>query len=336
MPAMESVWKESLLWRGRAPLPCGVVRPHVVTRGTCVFVGGGSTGKLEFTRTIFKFEKQKNEWSNLPITPYFNFSMALVDDRVTVVGGVSVITSQVSNALASYEESAGAHGKWSHSRFPPMPTKRSCTSSTSISKYLVVVGGIGEGDDNYLNTVEVLDVKSSQWYTASTFPKPVTFMSISASSSWIYLTGGLTTTGAVRVVFGCSLDTLLNSCDGLKDDRSNPGQVWEEVAVAPCLRSGCCVVREKLVVFGGITYKHEGLHVTEGISSSVYTLDPPHPLATGKVSWRLVGQMAAKRSSMSLAVTGPSSVLMVGGYIDPRNWMNSLTTDVMEVVNLNI
>lgn len=137
------------------------------------------------------------------------------------------------------------------------------------------------------------------------------------------------------MVYGCSLDALLNSCEGLKDDKK-PVQVWEEVAAAPCLRSGCCVVRNRLFVFGGVTYKQEGLRVMERISSSVFTLDPPLPSSSGKGSWRIVGQMAAKRSSMSLAVTGPSRVLMVGGYVDPRNWMNSLTTDVMEVVNLSI
>ena len=323
-----SLWKESLLWRAMAPVPCGMVRPHVVSRGTSVYVGGGNTGKTDANRTVFRLDLGKNLWSSLPITPYHTFSLAIVGDRVTVIGGVSILTSQVSSALASYEYSIGATGKWAHT-LPEMPTRRCCTSSTTIGDHLVVVGGIGK-NDSYLKGVEVLDVRSKQWHTVCDFPKPVTFMSITASSTRIFLTGGLTNTGPVKSIYSCTLDNLLHS--SLAEKRETK-QVWHEIVAAPCLRSGCCVVKEKLVVFGGVANKEAGMEEVDGISSSVYVLQTL-PSSNEKGEWKLLGKMAAKRSSMSLGITGTTSVIMIGGYVDSRNWMSSLTNDVMEVVNL--
>ena len=46
--------------------------------------------------------------------------------------------------------------------------------------------------------------------------------------------------------------------------------------------------------------------------------------------------MPAARSSCSLAVVSGDQILVVGGYVDPRNWMGSLTTDLMATVNLKV
>ena len=93
-------------------------------------------------------------------------------------------------------------------------------------------------------------------------------------------------------------------------------------------------MNEKLVVFGGVVNKQEGMDTADGISSSVYVLDRIPDSPKDKNAWRMLGRMVGQRSSMSLCMTGPTSLLMVGGYVDTRNWINSLTTDVAEVVNL--
>ena len=169
-------------------MQCGVVRPHVVTKDTDVYVGGGNSGKMEYTRTIMKCDTVTNKWTQLPITAYYTFSMALVKGLVTVIGGCSVVTACASNVLTSYDESSN---KWGV-QFPPMPTKRCATSAVSTATHVVVVGGILDNDGGYLDVVEVLDMSSMEWSTVCQFPMPVTFMSISACNQTgrIYLLGG--------------------------------------------------------------------------------------------------------------------------------------------------
>ena len=169
-------------------MPFGVVRPHVVTKGSHVYVGGGNCSRMEFTRTVMKYDTLSNQWSCLPITAYYTFSMTLVEGLLTIIGGCSVVTAYVCATLTSYEENSD---KWA-ARFPSMPTKRCATSSASVSTYVIVVGGISEDDGGYLDIVEVLDTTSMTWSTACPFPLPVTFMSIAACNQTgrLYLLGG--------------------------------------------------------------------------------------------------------------------------------------------------
>ena len=64
-------------------MPCGFVRPHVVSCDSTVYVGGGSTGKVETSRTVYKYSTTDNAWSLLPIAPYYTFALAVVKGCVT-------------------------------------------------------------------------------------------------------------------------------------------------------------------------------------------------------------------------------------------------------------
>ena len=64
-------------------MPCGFVRPHVALHGSTVYVGGGSTGKLETSRVVYRYNTIDDAWSSLPIAPYYTFALAVIKDRVT-------------------------------------------------------------------------------------------------------------------------------------------------------------------------------------------------------------------------------------------------------------
>jgi len=143
---------------------------------------------MDFSRTVMKYDTLTNKWSCLPISAYYTFSIAVVKGLVTVIGGCNVVTACVSNDLTSYEEISR---RWS-TKFPPMLTKRCATSAVSTSTHVVVVGGIAEEDNEYLDVVEVLNTTTMVWSKVCSFPKPVTFMSITACNTTgkIYLLGG--------------------------------------------------------------------------------------------------------------------------------------------------
>ena len=87
-----------ILWKGCACMACGTARPHVIVKETNVYVGGGNTGKLASTRTIYKYDSTVNSWSNLPIMPYYTFALALVKGYVRIIGGMNVILSLASKS----------------------------------------------------------------------------------------------------------------------------------------------------------------------------------------------------------------------------------------------
>ena len=286
-----------------------------------MYVGGGNTGKLDSTRTVYKYESAKNAWSSLPITPYYTFSLALVKDHITVVGGVNIITSLASNALASFEENTQ---KWSH-KFPPMLTKRCAASAVGTKTCLVVVGGIAENSRSSLTTVEVLDLSTMKWAKGDPVPKPVTFMSITACSvtNRIYMLGGLATEGAIRSVFSCYIPDLMKACQSVQEKKSEASDsVWKVITDSPYYRAGCTAVNGKLVIASGLD-----------LSDTTTTL---HAFDPSTKEWQTLGEMPAARTSCSLAVLSSSRLLVVGGYVDPQSWVSSLTRDVMETVNLKV
>ena len=328
--AVQTSSTEPLLWRSSPSLPCGIVRPHVLSQDKVVYVGGGNTGTIEMSRKVYKFSSGAKEWESLPITPYYTFALAFVKGFVTVIGGVNILSSLTSHDLLHYEESSR---KW-HKTFPAMPSKRCAASATSSDSHAVVIGGISHDGRSYLNTVEVLDMSTMTWMTADPLPKPTTFMCITLckATDRIYLLGGLTKQGAIRSVFSCTLADLVRSSTTsstatsantpTKDTAKEQG-VWKELTQVPYYRSGCIAIGGKLIVASGLNDRDQ-------ITKTVHVYDPQSQ------RWDSVGEMAASRSSCSLASLGEHHLMVVGGYLNPRNWMNSLTTDVMECINLRL
>lgn len=322
-----------LLWRGCTKMPSGIVRPHIVVKGTKVYVGGGNTGRMESTRTVFEYETLANSWSKLPIAPYYTFGLALVDGKVVVIGGIDVISTLASDRLASFDDNSK---KWCH-LLPHMPSKRCAVSAASTSTHLVVIGGIGVDSQNYLTTVEVLDIPMKVWAKAAPLSTPVTFMSMTICQDLgrIYLLGGLTNHGAIRSVFSCLLKELIASCtseekssSGLKEEDGSSVDaagdcIWEVIAECPYFRSGCIAVNGKLVICSGLTSSDE-------TSSTIHCFDPMTKV------WSVLGEMPAARSSCSLALISNDQLMVAGGYVQPQNWMRSLTQDVMATVNFAV
>ena len=89
------------------------------------------------------------------------------------------------------------------------------------------------------------------------------------------------------------------------------------------MRAGCAAINGKLILASGL----EDKHLT---ANTVQCFDPETK------AWTAVGTLAAARSSCSIAVLGGAQIMLVGGYVDPKNWPSSLTRDVMATVNLNV
>ena len=288
--------------------------------GNAVYVGGGNSRNHEMSRRVHKYVEGAGKWASLPITPHISFALAAVNGFVTVIGGNNIISSLTSADLLHFDPANA--GKWKRT-LPPMPTKRAAPSAISLFTHVVVTGGVHEKDERFLNTVEVLDTTSLQWSKAAPLPKPTTFMCITAceSTNRIYLLGGLTKQGSIRSVFSCLVTDLVESTADVASGCDSG--VWEEITEAPYHRMGCVAMHGKLVVASGLDHDDQ-------ITKSVHVFDPLSR------EWSEAGDMAAARSSCSLASTGEGHVVVVGGYTNPRNWMTSLTTDVMECVNLKL
>lgn len=121
----------------------------------------------------------------------------------------------------------------------------------------------------------------------------------------------------MRSVFSCSISELVTSSGD--SDRN----VWQIITESPYCRSGGNTIDGKLVIASGIDEIGD-------VTTAVHCFDP----MTEK--WTEVGEMPSARSSCSIAVLPGGQIFIAGGYFKPRNWIGSLTRDVMATVNLSV
>ena len=189
-----------LRWRdgGRAPCKmCGEV--SAVDGSVAYFRPGGY-------KSVFAYNSTNNKWSELPKHPNSSFSLAMVNNLLTAIGGMTS-NDEVTNSLLSLTDN-----KWTK-RFPPMPTKRWLTAVVCSGRSLVVAGGSTGDKKLIMSTVEVMGTETLQWSTASSLPHPLYCASATLCGDQVYMLGGFDQRDKPSSsVFTCSLAALLQSC----------------------------------------------------------------------------------------------------------------------------
>ena len=123
----------------------------------------------------------------------------------------------------------------------------------------------------------------------------------------------------MRSVFSCTLPELVATSNQL----SREDNIWKVITDSPYCRSGGAAINGKLIIASG-------LEESGDVSNTVHCFDP------GTAQWTELGDMPSAKSSCSIAVLSGGQILTVGGYLKPKNWIGSLTKDVMATVNLNV
>ena len=276
----------TLKWEEKTMVKCG----FGMIRGAACVIKTMATFNPIGSPFIYCFDYCSKKWSILPqfhmLASYF--ALVVINDLLTTVGGTN------SNKLFSFSK-----GKWVE-KFPPMPTKRQFSAAVCTGHSLVVAGGQDE-DERALPTVEVMDIKTLQWFTAARLPRGIHWASMTACGNDLYLLGDDTTN-----VYSCSLQALLQTCQAPgKASTSQQASVWNRIADLPVKRSTAATLCGQLVSVGGNDEK--GVQV-----NSVYCYDP------ATTTWKITGQIPACRSYPLITTLAEDKLIIVYGglYVD--------------------
>ena len=250
--------------------------------------------------SVSAYNYTNNKWSELPVYPNFDFSLAIVNSLLTAIGGKTP-NHEVTNSLLSLTNS-----EW-RKQFPPMPTKRRYTVVVCSGRSLVVAGGVGEGGKELI-TVEVMDTETLQWSTASSLPHPLSEGSATLCGDQVYMLGGRDQNHEQsKSVFTCSLATLLQSCQPqslvarLKTlSLTSRPAVWHQLADTPVTLSTCVSLHGQLLTVGGCDSHNKR---TTAI----------HMYNTTTNSWKIISHMATPRCRCLVAVLPHNRLMVVGG-----------------------
>ena len=135
-----------------------------------------------------------------------NYGLAIIDGLLTIVGGSKKGATSTLFSLRGEDE---RKQQWSEF-FPPMPTPRGSVAYVTTREALVVAGGLVAVSP--VATVDVMNISTKQWTSAS--PLPVGYCSLSATvlGDRIYLGGGYIRDKLMlpsKSVLTCSLPDLM-------------------------------------------------------------------------------------------------------------------------------
>ena len=268
-----------------------------------------------FTNQVYAYDTERQMWSTLLPCPHDYFCLAVVNSFLTAIGGRH--KRKATNSLVS---SVGEMG-WEES-FQPMQTKRWLAAAVCYRESLVVAGGEGE-DGRKLNVVEVMNVRTSQWCTASSLPFPVMLASMTVAEGHVYIMGY--ESNHPKSVLRCSLVDLLRSCDSSQLLLARMiNTVWHQIASLPFRFSIAASLCGQLLAIGGQSDSNastSAIHKYDSLSNS----------------WEVISHMPTARSH-SLATVLPSNKLMVvGGHIAERTSTveNTKNTNAVEIATVH-
>ena len=281
--------KVTLTWRD------GYQLPFIINRGAAV-MDGDVAYFVNWDGETCSYNSTSNKWFELPKYPYQYGSLAIVNHQITGIGGCGDVFEKqtYTKKLLSLRRSWILRSyNWSDV-FPPMPTKRSCTTAITSKEHLIVAGGTTGIDlDESVNTVEVMDTKTLVWSTVASLPHPYKLESATICGDHLYMLGGVDNKGKTNSVLTCSLTELL---------QSSSSSVWHGVADAPAYHSTCAAVNGQLLAFGGCD---ENFKATAAI----------HKYNPTTNSWDHISNMPTARYACLVAVFPTNEMMAVGGMI---------------------
>ena len=291
-------------------------RGAAVVDGNTVYINQGGSNKVYSCQ----ISSEDQQWSTLPDSHYYYFSLAVIDSLLTSIGGLSTMYGgRRTNTLLSLT-GEGWMRQWSEV-FPPMPTTRNSHASVTTEQALVVAGGY-DGSKR-LDTVEVMNIPTKQWSTARHMPHPFDQISATICGDQLYFGGGYDEGfKPYQSVLTCSLPDLLRPQSlGAKlrtlSLANKPG-VWQHIKDLPVTRSTLTTLGGHLVAIGGADDSNNP-------TADVCRYDPQTD------SWHVIMKMKNKRSHSLVAVLPEDRLIIVGGWDTPYH-----ITDSVEIGSLPV
>ena len=273
---------------------------------------------------VWKYNCVEDECSVMPLLLVHDFGLAVVNERLVVVGGetdqhkyyrsisgdprpyVQIVPERNVSDLLVLDLNK-AHFGWNYTYFPAMSKPRKQPSVICMKQYLVVAGGVL--DEELLSLVEVLNPESKVWSQVTSLPEPVRSLTTALCGNQLYFLGGIGRNGSSCSVFMSPVEPIKEFCDGSIERPV----VWQKACDTPLFRSSCVVYNNELFAVGGRTSTYRP-------SSDIYCYD------SNLDSWKIVYQQLPTPRSMCIALTVKNKLVVIGGLVQDDE-----PTDIIEI-----
>ena len=286
----------NIKWEEGAPAPVGCISHTAVWLNGLVYVGGGIDSAWMSSHTINCYDPVNNSWSSPINTPYCDFAMTTLNNKLLIAGGKDK-SYKMTNQILTMD--AGQL-----KNYTKMITARSAATATGHQGMLIITGG-RDDKGKALSSTELFNSSNGQWYISNDLPQPHFWLRSVIVDNILYLLGGYNKDNKISpAVFTAPLDTL--SRHQLK---------WNTLQDTPwCHSAPVSVYGTHLLIVGGV--KMIGDTFTR--TSDVYKLN--------KVNhrWEAIGHIPSARIASAAVSTADNRVIVIGGENDKGKYTNTV------------
>ena len=242
---------------------------------------------------VYSYTLSQDKWTKQKQCKYRSFSMAVVNNQLTTIGGRQRGDDAATNTLLCLSRSS-SEMKWEE-LLPPMPTARIWSAAVTTPTHLIVAGGRTRLHGDPLSVVETLDTNTLQWSSVSSSPEALSYPNMTLCNGQLYLSEH-------SKIFSCSVEELLKSRKPASTNSS--GSVWTKLADIPVpYWARLATLRGQVLVIGGSDQPGGG--TPTGVI---------HQYNRSTNSWSYIGKMPTPRSWPLVAVLPSHELIVVGGY----------------------
>ena len=131
------------------------------------------------SNSVYRYQLKEDQWSVLPLRPYEDSGLVVIDGVLTAVGGREGFYRK--NKLFTLRQS-----RWVE-EYPTMNTARSSPAVVTTSNgqhMIIIIGGI-----DWVDTVELYNTGSSNWSQLTSLPQPLILPSATICDNQLYVIG---------------------------------------------------------------------------------------------------------------------------------------------------
>ena len=275
-----------------------------------VYVCGGRYDNVELGRQVHMFCLNTKTWTILSQpAPQYRCEAIAFNEQLVLIGGREA-PGKITNMVSTWTGQ-----RWQQD-IPAMHTKRFRPGVIMYDKYVIVAGGMSEHNQVLLNSIDILDTSTLQWWTPAEFqlPLPMYALNIAVCSSGICVAAAIIGYDVTNNEITASNDAwqlpvgVLEEVLAKKDTPPEPYQ-WKKIAPTPNNHSTLVKSSTHPVAVGG------SVHGDQSSCNSACNVSVYNPICD---KWSTVGELVEPRAHCTVVCIGGSSFLVCGGYSDTR------------------
>ena len=290
--------------------------PHCVVLERNVYVGGGYLNDFYVDKyghnrqecVIMKYNLDNDEWSFLQNYGYAKFAMTIINNHLTLVGGIYLeVCVCVTDQLAVYDPLSQ---DWTYP-YHPMPTRRYSPAVVMYDIWLLVAGGCNDWTGVHkLDTIELLNTSTNQWLGASSLPTPCSQLTLAILQQYLYIAMNS------KEVYRVSLPDIVSQSFAQSTVTKSP-PLWCCLPDTPLDNSAAISLHGYLIAMGGSHDNHT--------RTDIYLYQPESK------QWTKVGDLPTAREYCSCVVLPSGELLVAGGH--DVSYVRTSRVDVASVLN---